>query len=134
MSAKVLTKAAAKEAKIDMIDGGRGTQAVNDVVVAMRAARRSGTANTKTKADVDLSGAKPWRQKGNGRASAGYASLLPRRLGGGSFNTSRQELPDGGVADFNAVPLAHQTHARSFLCHGGKRNWLRRVNRSRRHR
>ena len=54
MSAKVLTKAAAKEAKIELIDGGRGTQAVHDVVVAMRAARRSGTANTKTKAEVNL--------------------------------------------------------------------------------
>src|SRR6266403_1473380 len=40
MSAKVLTKAAAKEAKIDLIEDGRGTQAVHDVVVAMRAARR----------------------------------------------------------------------------------------------
>src|SRR6202165_286509 len=74
MSAKVLTKAQPKEAKIDMIKGGRGTHAVHDVVVAMRAARRSGTANTKTKAEVDLSGAKPWRQKGTGLASAGYAS------------------------------------------------------------
>ncbi len=50
MSAKVLTKAAAKEAKIEIIEGGRGTQAVHDAVVAMRAARRSGSANTKTKA------------------------------------------------------------------------------------
>ena len=62
MSAKVLTKAAAKEAKIEIIENGRGTQAVHDAVVAMRAARRSGSANTKTKAQVDLSGAKPWRQ------------------------------------------------------------------------
>src|SRR5437773_12215472 len=74
MSAKVLTKAAAKEAKIDIIEDGRGTQAVHDVVVAMRAARRSGSANTKTKAEVDLSGAKPWRQKGIGGARAGYKS------------------------------------------------------------
>ena len=85
MSAKVLTKAAAKEAKIDMIEGGRGTQAVHDVVVAMRAARRSGTANTKTKAEVDLSGAKPWRQKGTGRARAGYASSPIWRGGGVVF-------------------------------------------------
>src|ERR1700757_595137 len=74
MSAKVLTKAAAKEAKIDVIENGRGTQAVHDVVVAMRANRRSGSANTKTKADVAFSGKKPWRQKGTGRARAGYKS------------------------------------------------------------
>jgi large subunit ribosomal protein L4 len=85
MSAKVLTKAAAKEAKIDLIENGRGTQAVHDAVVAMRAARRSGSANTKTKAQVDLSGAKPWRQKGTGRARAGYASSPVWRGGGVVF-------------------------------------------------
>jgi large subunit ribosomal protein L4 len=85
MSAKVLTKAAAKEAKIDLIENGRGTQAVHDAVVAMRAARRSGSANTKTKAEVDLSGAKPWRQKGTGRARAGYASSPVWRGGGVVF-------------------------------------------------
>src|SRR5260370_2843642 len=85
MSAKFLTKAAGKEENIAMIEGGRGTQAVNDVVVAMRAARRSGTANTKTKADVNLSGAKPWRQKGTGRARAGYKSSVIWRGGGVVF-------------------------------------------------
>jgi large subunit ribosomal protein L4 len=85
MSAKVLTVAAAKEAKINLIEGGRGTQAVHDVVVAMRAARRSGSANTKTKADVNLSGAKPWRQKGTGRARAGYKSSPVWRGGGVVF-------------------------------------------------
>src|SRR6266446_685614 len=85
MSAKVLTKAAAKEAKIDIIEDGRGSQAVHDVVVAMRAARRSGSANTKTKAEVDLSGAKPWRQKGTGRARAGYKSSPIWRGGGVVF-------------------------------------------------
>ena len=85
MSAKVLTKTAAKEAKIDIIEDGRGTQAVHNVIVAMRAARRSGSANTKTKAEVDLSGAKPWRQKGTGRARAGYKSSPIWRGGGVAF-------------------------------------------------
>lgn len=85
MSAKVLTKAAAKEAKIEIIEDGRGTQAVHDTVVAMRAARRSGSANSKTKAEVDLSGAKPWRQKGTGRARAGYKSSPVWRGGGVVF-------------------------------------------------
>jgi len=85
VSAKVLTKAAAKEAKIALVEGGRGTQAVHDVVVAMRAARRSGSANTKSKADVNLSGAKPWRQKGTGRARAGYKSSPIWRGGGVVF-------------------------------------------------
>jgi len=85
VSAKVLTKAAAKEAKIALIESGRGTQAVHDVVVAMRAARRSGSANTKSKAEVNLSGAKPWRQKGTGRARAGYKSSPIWRGGGVVF-------------------------------------------------
>jgi large subunit ribosomal protein L4 len=85
MSAQVLTADAAKKAKINLIEGGRGTQAVHDVVVAMRAARRSGSANTKTKAEVDLSGAKPWRQKGTGRARAGYKSSPVWRGGGVVF-------------------------------------------------
>src|SRR4051812_15299251 len=85
MSAKALTVEAAKEAKIELIETGRGTQALHDVVVAMRAARRSGSASTKTKATVNLSGAKPWRQKGTGRARAGYKSSPVWRGGGVVF-------------------------------------------------
>src|SRR2546422_10762904 len=83
MSAKVLTAEAAKDAKIELIEGGKGTQALHETVVAMRAARRSGSANTKTKAEVAFSGAKPWRQKGTGRARAGYKSSALWRKGGG---------------------------------------------------
>src|SRR5438046_6712952 len=70
---------------MDLIEDGRGTQAVHDTVVAMRAAHRSGSANTKTKAEVNLSGAKPWRQKGTGRARAGYKSSPIWRGGGVVF-------------------------------------------------
>ncbi len=72
MSAKVFTIDEAKAAKFDLIENAKGGQAVHDTVVAMRAARRSGTASVKTKATVNLSGAKPWRLKGTGRARAGY--------------------------------------------------------------
>src|ERR1700724_4776534 len=82
MSAIVLTVSDAKKANISVIENGRGTQAVHDVVVALRANRRSGSANTKTKAEVAYSGKKPWRQKGTGRARAGYASS-PIWSGGG---------------------------------------------------
>lgn len=82
MSASVLTPEAAREARFDLITNGKGSQAVHDVVVAMRANRRSGTASTKTKATVSGSGKKPYRQKGTGRARAGYLSS-PVRVGGG---------------------------------------------------
>lgn len=82
MAATILTVAAAKEANIDVVENGKYTQAVHDAVVALQAGRRSGSANTKTKAEVNLSGAKPWRQKGTGRARAGYKSS-PVWVGGG---------------------------------------------------
>jgi large subunit ribosomal protein L4 len=82
MAAKVLTVEAAKAAKIDVVENGRYTQVVHDAVVALRANRRSGTASTKTKATVNGSGSKPWRQKGTGRARAGYKSS-PVWVGGG---------------------------------------------------
>jgi len=82
MAAKVLTIEAAKAAKIDVIENGKYSQVIHDTVVAMRANRRSGTASVKTKATVAGSGAKPWRQKGTGRARAGYKSS-PVWVGGG---------------------------------------------------
>jgi len=83
MSATIFTAEEAKKASIELItDAEKGRQAVHDVVVAMRANRRRGTASVKTKATVNLSGAKPWRQKGTGRARAGYKSS-PVWVGGG---------------------------------------------------
>ena len=85
MSATILTAEAAKKANIDIITDGKGTQAVHDVVVAMRANRRSGTASVKTKATVNLSGKKPWKQKGSGRARAGTTRGPLWRTGGVTF-------------------------------------------------
>src|SRR4249920_961636 len=70
------------EVKFPMIEGGRGTQAVHDTVVAYRAAQRMGTACTKTVGEVSGSNKKPWRQKGTGRARAGY-NQSPLWAGGG---------------------------------------------------
>jgi large subunit ribosomal protein L4 len=70
------------EVKFQLIEAGKGTQAVHDTVVAYQAAQRMGTAHTKTMGEVAGSGKKPWRQKGTGRARAGsFASPLWR--GGG---------------------------------------------------
>jgi large subunit ribosomal protein L4 len=70
------------EVKFPLVENGKGTQAVHDVVVAYQASQRMGTACTKTMGEVAGSGKKPWRQKGTGRARAGsFASPLWR--GGG---------------------------------------------------
>ena len=50
----------------------KGDQAVHEAVVAYGAHQRAGTASTKSKANVSGTGAKPWKQKGLGRARAGY--------------------------------------------------------------
>jgi large subunit ribosomal protein L4 len=55
---------------------------VHEAVRAELAARRRGTASTKTRAEVAMTGAKAWRQKGTGRARAGALSV-PHRTGGG---------------------------------------------------
>jgi large subunit ribosomal protein L4 len=76
--------------------GGSGTLALDDAVFgesfhgplvheavrAELAAQRRGTASTKTRGEVDLTGAKAWRQKGTGRARVGALST-PNRTGGG---------------------------------------------------
>lgn len=70
------------EVKFDLIETGKGTQAVHDTVVAYRAAQRSGTACTKTVGEVAGSNKKPWKQKGTGRARAG-SFRSPLWAGGG---------------------------------------------------
>jgi large subunit ribosomal protein L4 len=56
---------------------------VHEAVRAELAARRRGTASTKTRGQVSGGGAKPWRQKGTGRARAG-SSRSPVWTGGGT--------------------------------------------------
>src|SRR6185503_8079178 len=70
------------EVKFELVEGGRGTQAVHDTVVAYRAAQRMGTACTKNVGEVSGSNKKPWRQKGTGRARAG-SNQSPLWPGGG---------------------------------------------------
>jgi len=58
---------------------------LHEVVRQQRAARRNGTASTKTRKEVRGSGAKPWRQKGTGRARAGTRKSPIWRGGGTTF-------------------------------------------------
>ncbi|MED6298769.1 MAG: 50S ribosomal protein L4 [Verrucomicrobiota bacterium] len=82
MPTNVLTIKAAKAAKLELPEEQAASQAVHDVIVAMRANRRSGTANTKTRGEVAESGRKPFRQKGTGNARQG-GNASPINRGGG---------------------------------------------------
>ncbi len=66
---------------------------VHQVVTAYLAGQRAGTKKQKTRAEVRGGGAKPWRQKGTGRARAG---------------TSRSPLWVGGGRAFAARPRNHR--------------------------
>ncbi|HEY4450678.1 MAG TPA: 50S ribosomal protein L4 [Solirubrobacteraceae bacterium] len=73
--------------KVKLADGAFGARfsepLVHQSVRAEQAARRRGTAATKTRGMVSGGGAKPWRQKGTGRARAG-SSRSPIWTGGGT--------------------------------------------------
>src|SRR6187397_2375309 len=76
----------AKAGSVDLDDAIFGIEpnlpVMHQVVTAQLAARRSGTQSTKTRAEVRGGGAKPWKQKGTGRARAG-SSRSPIWTGGG---------------------------------------------------
>jgi large subunit ribosomal protein L4 len=70
---------------------------LHQVVTAQRAGRRTGTHDTKTRGEVRGGGAKPYRQKGTGRARQGSKSAPHYRGGGAVFGphprSYEQRLP-----------------------------------------
>jgi large subunit ribosomal protein L4 len=111
---------------------------VHQSVRAEQAARRRGTAATKTRGMVSGGGAKPWRQKGTGRARAG-SSRSPIWTGGGvafgpksrsyTFKVNRKEqraalrsalsmhAERGSIAVVNSIPFEQPktSQARALL-------------------
>ncbi len=63
---------------------------IHQVVTAYQAAARSGTRAQKTRSEVRGGGAKPWRQKGTGRARAGTIRSPIWRSGGQTFAAKPQ--------------------------------------------
>ena len=65
---------------------------VHQVVVAYAAGARAGTRAQKTRSEVSGGGAKPWRQKGTGRARAGTSRSPIWRGGGKTFPAVTQDF------------------------------------------
>ncbi|SDX52588.1 LSU ribosomal protein L4P [Modestobacter sp. DSM 44400] len=66
----------------ELFDASANVSLMHQVVVAQLAAARQGTHSTKTRAQVSGTGAKPYRQKGTGRARQG-SLRAPQFAGGG---------------------------------------------------
>lgn len=82
---------------------------VHQVVTAFLAGGRSGTKAQKTRSDVRGGGAKPWRQKGTGRARAG---------------TTRSPIWVGGGRAFAAAPRDHSQKVNKKMFRGAMRSIL----------
>ena len=70
------------ELPAEVFDAPTNVPLIHQVVVAQLAAARQGTHSTKTRGEVRGGGAKPWRQKGTGRARQG-SRRAPQWTGGG---------------------------------------------------
>ena len=79
---KVLGSAGTAELPAEHFDVQTNVPLIHQVVVAQQAAARQGTHSTKTRGEVRGGGAKPWRQKGTGRARQG-SRRAPQWTGGG---------------------------------------------------
>ena len=82
---------------------------VHQIVTAYLAAARSGNAAQKTRSEVRGGGAKPWRQKGTGRARAG---------------TSRSPIWTGGGVTFAAKPRDYSQKVNKKMYRGAIRSIL----------
>lgn len=79
---------------------------VHQIVTAYMAAGRAGTSAQKTRSEVSGGGAKPWRQKGTGRARAG---------------TSRSPIWTGGGVTFAAKPRNYTQKVNRKMYRGAMR-------------
>ena len=77
-----VSKSGSVELPAEIFDVQVNVPLIHQVVVAQLAAARQGTAKVKTRAEVSGGGAKPYRQKGTGRARQG-STRAPQFTGGG---------------------------------------------------
>jgi large subunit ribosomal protein L4 len=95
MDLKLINDKGKSAATVAAADGAFGREfneaLVHQLVVAYQANARRGTRAQKARGDVNHSHRKPWRQKGTGRARAGFAGSPLWRGGGKIFPSSPDE-------------------------------------------
>ncbi len=110
MDLKVIGKKASKVQVSEETFGKDYNEAlVHQVVTAFRAGGRQGTKAQKTRSQVSGGGAKPWRQKGTGRARAG---------------TTRSPIWRSGGVTFAAQPRDHSQKVNRKMYRGAMRSIL----------
>ena len=114
-SVKIKSRTGGEAGTIELDDAVFGVQpnvpVMHQVVTAQLAARRAGTQSTKTRAEVRGGGAKPWKQKGTGRARAG-SSRSPIWVGGGVTHAPKpRDYSRSGRTTLRSCLSATQGHA-----------------------
>jgi len=119
IEAKVLTGGKGVTLSEDCFGQERNDALVHEVVKGELAARRQGTSATKTRGMVAGGRAKPWRQKGTGRARAG-TTRAPHWTGGGVAFGPQPRSYTGKVnrkARVKALRIALSSHALAGSLH-----------------
>lgn len=117
MSATILSAEAAKQANIQLTEGYKGSQALNDALVAYRSNRRQGNAHSKNRSEVAGSGKKLWNQKGTGNARMG-SKRSPIWKGGGVVFGPRNTRNYKKVIPKGTKKLALRAALTSRILHG----------------
>ncbi len=118
MNVNVLTPTGESSGEVALDDSIFGSRVnvplMHQVVVAQLAAARAGTHSTKTRGEVRGGGAKPWRQKGTGRARHGSIREPQWKGGGAAFGPKPRDHSVSVPKKMKAVALrsALSTRAR----------------------
>jgi large subunit ribosomal protein L4 len=118
-TAPVITGGAKVKLDESVFGQERNDALVHEVVKAELAARRQGTSSTKTRGLVAGGRAKPWRQKGTGRARAG-TTRAPHWTGGGVVFGPHPRSYTGKVnrkARLKALRISLSAHALAGSLH-----------------
>ena len=118
MNVSLLTPTGESKGEVALDDSIFGAKVnvplMHQVVVAQLAAARAGTHSTKTRGEVRGGGAKPWRQKGTGRARHGSIREPQWKGGGAAFGPKPRDHSVSVPKKMKAVALrsALSTRAR----------------------